>query len=483
MSDAWLEPLTEDVCLRLLREGSGGAGSRSSWTAMPIILPVNYRLVEPPSGALLVVRTRPGNVIEQAPTNVAFEIDSIDRGQHHGGWSVLVRGELLHAYPGNGSIRTELYEPGPWLTDQRDAWMFIDPVRDHRPGAPRSRAGVALSPGRLHVAPGRWRLRRRGRQKLAIKSSWSSVVSDGLRFRGVSTIMHTWMASSSPLPRASGPAVRAECVSVVRGGRHVVRDLDFAIGAGWLTGLIEPAESGKTTLMRAIVGVQQNVAGRLTVLGDRAGVPGLRSRVAYLTQALSIYADLSVLGRIFGTSRGWSRNTAGRGRRRVGDGATLCSHRTRRVRGLSGGEQARVSLTTVLLGEPELLVLDEPTMGSGSVAAARLVGDLRIPRCERNDVDRFESRHGRGRTLRAGAHPTATAGSWPTARRTAIRARTGAARLEGRVRSRSSEAGTRTREGRRRDLGPRRATAPARSRARSRCCSSCRSCCSRSCAS
>ncbi len=124
MSDAWLEPLTEEACLRLLREGAVGRIAVVV-DGDPIVLPVNYRLVEPPSGALLVVRTRPGNVIEQAHANVAFEIDSIDPVNHRG-WSVLVRGELLHAYPASATAR-ELYEPGPWFTDHRDAWLFIDP--------------------------------------------------------------------------------------------------------------------------------------------------------------------------------------------------------------------------------------------------------------------------------------------------------------------------------------------------------------------
>jgi uncharacterized protein len=123
MTDAWLEPLSQETCLRLLRERTVGRIALVI-DADPIILPVNYRLVEPPSGPLLAVRTRPGNVIEQAPTNVAFEIDSIDP-IHHTGWSVLVRGELLHATPTSAEFR-ERYDPDSWLTD-RDAWLLIDP--------------------------------------------------------------------------------------------------------------------------------------------------------------------------------------------------------------------------------------------------------------------------------------------------------------------------------------------------------------------
>jgi hypothetical protein len=123
MTDAWLEPLSQEACLLLLRQETVG---RIAVVVddNPIILPVNYRLVEPPSGPILAVRTRPGNVIEQAPAGVAFEIDSIDPIQHQG-WSVLVRGELLHATPTSAGFR-EGYDPESWLPD-RDAWLLVDP--------------------------------------------------------------------------------------------------------------------------------------------------------------------------------------------------------------------------------------------------------------------------------------------------------------------------------------------------------------------
>ena len=123
MTDAWLEPLSQEACLHLLKERTVGRIALVIDTD-PIILPVNYRLVEPSSGPILAVRTRPGNVIEQAPTSVAFEIDSIDP-IHHTGWSVLVRGELLHATPTSTEFR-ERYDPQSWLTD-REAWLLIDP--------------------------------------------------------------------------------------------------------------------------------------------------------------------------------------------------------------------------------------------------------------------------------------------------------------------------------------------------------------------
>jgi uncharacterized protein len=123
MTDARLEALSREACVRLLRDGTVG---RIAFVVDddPLILPVNYRLVEPSSGPLIAVRTRPGTVIDQASSGVAFEIDSIDP-VHHEGWSVLVRGELLHATPSSAEFR-ELYDPEPWLAD-RESWLLVDP--------------------------------------------------------------------------------------------------------------------------------------------------------------------------------------------------------------------------------------------------------------------------------------------------------------------------------------------------------------------
>lgn len=123
MTDQILESLSPEVCLQHLREGRVGRIGFDV-DGDPVILPVNYRLVEPESGPLLVVRTRPGHVIEQAPVSVAFEIDSIDASNHQG-WSVLVRGELMHANPtARGFV--ERYDPESWLADV-ESWLLIDP--------------------------------------------------------------------------------------------------------------------------------------------------------------------------------------------------------------------------------------------------------------------------------------------------------------------------------------------------------------------
>jgi ABC-2 type transport system ATP-binding protein len=156
-------------------------------------------------------------------------------------------------------------------------------------------------------------------------------------------------------------AIGVEDLRVVRGGRLVLDGLSVGVPAGAVTGLLGPSGSGKTTLMRAIVGVQVVASGRVTVLGRPAGSAELRSRVGYVTQAPSVYGDLTVgenlayFARILAVPDARIAEVV----RDVG----LAGHVDQVVRTLSGGERSRVSLASALLSRPEVLVLDEPTVG------------------------------------------------------------------------------------------------------------------------
>ena len=156
-------------------------------------------------------------------------------------------------------------------------------------------------------------------------------------------------------------AIRVDDLRVVRGRNVVLPGISLSVSSAKVTGLLGPSGSGKTTLMRAIVGVQIVESGRVDVLGLPAGSPPLRSRVGYVTQAPSVYGDLTVrenlryFARVLGAAR--ARVTEAIDTVALGERADAV------VRRLSGGERARVSLATALLNEPELLVLDEPTVG------------------------------------------------------------------------------------------------------------------------
>ena len=158
-----------------------------------------------------------------------------------------------------------------------------------------------------------------------------------------------------------GPAIAVDGLRVERGGREVLHSVSLAVRRGTVTGLLGPSGSGKSTMMRAIVGVQIVAGGRVEVLGLPAGSPALRPRVAYLTQERAVYTDLTVrenlsfFARVLGADHGAVERALA-----VVD---LEEFAGRQVRRLSGGQLSRVSLATALLGEPELLVLDEPTVG------------------------------------------------------------------------------------------------------------------------
>jgi len=165
-------------------------------------------------------------------------------------------------------------------------------------------------------------------------------------------------------------AVKVEDLDVDRGGRRILDALRFSIRSGSVTGLLGPSGSGKTTLMRAIVGVQRLQRGRVTVLDRPAGAPDLRRRVGYVTQAPSIYSDLTVHDNIayFTAIYDMSREKAEQTLGKVG----LTSFADQLAGDLSGGEQARLSLACSLIATPELLVLDEPTVGLDPVLRADL---------------------------------------------------------------------------------------------------------------
>ena len=79
-------------------------------------------------------------------------------------------------------------------------------------------------------------------------------------------------------PAVRPPAIEVSGLSVERGGRRVLRDIELRVEAGSVTGLLGPSGCGKTTLMRAVVGVQRVDRGRVTVLGSPAGAPAQRDR-------------------------------------------------------------------------------------------------------------------------------------------------------------------------------------------------------------
>lgn len=183
-------------------------------------------------------------------------------------------------------------------------------------------------------------------------------------------------------------AIEASKLVVRKQKTNILDELTFTVEKGTVTGLIGPSGSGKTTLMRAIVGVQI-AKGELTVLGEKAGHKQLRRKIGYVTQSPAVYPDLTVRQnlRYFGTLVGASRDSIDQ----VIADVQLQKQSKQLVETLSGGQKARVSLAVALLGDPELLVLDEPTVGLDPVL--------------RNELwTLFESLAGQGKTLLVSSH-------------------------------------------------------------------------------
>jgi ABC-2 type transport system ATP-binding protein len=158
-----------------------------------------------------------------------------------------------------------------------------------------------------------------------------------------------------------GPAVVVDDLHVVRGKREVLHGITVDVPQGQVVGLLGPSGCGKTTLMRAIVGVQIVKSGRVTVLGRPAGSKQLRRRVGYVTQDASVYDDLTIRQNLqyFRTLVGAPKSDIDR----VLEATRLTDEASSLVANLSGGQVSRVSLAAALLGSPEVLVLDEPTVG------------------------------------------------------------------------------------------------------------------------
>lgn len=165
-------------------------------------------------------------------------------------------------------------------------------------------------------------------------------------------------------------AIAITDLTVRRGRRTALHEVSLSIPSGGVTGLLGPSGSGKSTLLRAIMGIQRGVSGTVGILGERAGSRGLRRRVGYMMQSTGVFHDLTVAENI-GYFAGLLRLPRTEVERVIG----LCdlhSVRSSTVSAVSGGQANRVSLAVALLGEPELLILDEPTVGLDPVLRAEL---------------------------------------------------------------------------------------------------------------
>ena len=121
--DTEVEELSQDACRALLSLVTVG---RIAFVVdgLPVVFPVNYRLLSDGCGVRILLRTRPGRAIDAAPQQVAFEIDGIDHN-HQQGWSVLARGDLDRLDHDEIEALSDRFDPKPWPQRERTSWLAI----------------------------------------------------------------------------------------------------------------------------------------------------------------------------------------------------------------------------------------------------------------------------------------------------------------------------------------------------------------------
>lgn len=162
----------------------------------------------------------------------------------------------------------------------------------------------------------------------------------------------------------AGTAIKVEGLYFRYGNREALSGLDLAVPFGSITAVLGPNGAGKTTLLRVLMGMLRPAAGRVEVLGSRLedGYPSpqLKARIGYVPQNAALYETATVL-ELVEFCRGLRPNWDDAAVRRYLDLFGLPPNL--RMRQLSLGMKAQVALTLVMGGRPELLILDEPTLG------------------------------------------------------------------------------------------------------------------------
>ncbi|MCX4550218.1 ATP-binding cassette domain-containing protein [Streptomyces sp. NBC_01500] len=176
-------------------------------------------------------------------------------------------------------------------------------------------------------------------------------------------------------------AVRAQGLGLRFGSGWALRDCDFAVPAGRITGLVGPNGAGKSTLLHLVSDLMRPTTGEVRVFGALPGAPGARDRTAFLAQDKPLYAGFTVadtlrMGRKL--NRGWDAALA-ESVVRAGD---ISPHA--RVGTLSPGQRTRIALAVVLGKKPDLLLLDEPLADLDPVVRHEVMGLLMAEVAERS---------------------------------------------------------------------------------------------------
>ncbi|WP_377888552.1 ABC transporter ATP-binding protein [Alkalihalobacillus sp. R86527] len=149
------------------------------------------------------------------------------------------------------------------------------------------------------------------------------------------------------------------------GKKNVLKDVALSLNKGEIYGLLGPSGSGKTTLVKLLCGIDEPSEGEVTVFDQKMPDLALIKRIGYMAQADALYHELTAKENLafFASINGVKRSKRADRIRQVMKLVDLENELDKRVETFSGGMKRRLSLAIALLHEPEILVLDEPTVG------------------------------------------------------------------------------------------------------------------------
>lgn len=151
----------------------------------------------------------------------------------------------------------------------------------------------------------------------------------------------------------------------VFGKQVVLRDINFTVKAGEIVGLIGPSGAGKSTVIKTMLGMKKADGGSALVLNTTMPNRQILGKIGYMAQSDALYEDLTARENLqfFGRMKSLTRDKLKQEIDHVSQVVNLTNDLDKFVSGFSGGMKRRLSLAIALLGNPELLILDEPTVG------------------------------------------------------------------------------------------------------------------------
>jgi ABC-2 type transport system ATP-binding protein len=186
----------------------------------------------------------------------------------------------------------------------------------------------------------------------------------------------------------ASPVVRLAGVSCRRGRREALRRIDLEIQPARVTGVLGPNGAGKSTLLGVVAGLYRPFEGTAQVLGEHlpARGAGLRRRIGVVLQETALYEELTVTENLRLTASLYSLARPARRITEVLELIDLADRGGEVVTSLSGGLRRRVTLARALLHEPELLIIDEPTLGIDAEARHAIWEHIRLLRARGTTV-------------------------------------------------------------------------------------------------